>query len=142
MSTYRVQWVFDSLDSVCVLVLLLFFFFSAVYCCFFFFFFLMIRLPPRSTLFLYTTLFRSFGNLKALFERPPQDFWLDTAPFWPDVFVERGVPWRSLVESALSHGLMIAAVWGLSHRSEEHTSELQSHVNLVCRLLLEKKKRH
>jgi TonB family protein len=66
-----------------------------------------VRLEPR--------LPALFGNLKALFERPPQDFWLDTAPFWPDVFVERGVPWRSLVESALSHGLMIAAVWGLSH---------------------------
>lgn len=56
-----------------------------------------------------------FANLKALFERPPADFWLETAPFWPDVFVERGVPWRSLLESALSHGLMVAAVWGLSH---------------------------
>ena len=66
-----------------------------------------VRLEPR--------LPALFGNLKALLERPPADFWLSTAPFWPDVFVERGVPWRSLVESALSHGLMLAAVWGLSH---------------------------
>src|SRR5690348_3192884 len=66
-----------------------------------------VRLEPR--------LPALFGNLKALFERPPADFWLDSAPFWPDVFVKSGVPWRSLVESALSHGLMIAAVWGLSH---------------------------
>ena len=66
-----------------------------------------IRLEPR--------LSALFGNLKALLQRPPEDFWLSTAPFWPDVFVERSVPWSSLVESALSHGLMIAAIWGLSH---------------------------
>src|SRR5690242_3285098 len=66
-----------------------------------------VRLEPRLPGF--------FSNLKALLERPPADFWLDSAPFWPDVFVERGVPWRSLLESALSHGLMLAAVWGLSH---------------------------
>src|SRR5260370_32044648 len=72
---------------------------------FLFFFFLMIRRPPRSTLFPYTTLFRS--------ARPPAS--------WP----------RSRWWSA-------ARVPG---RSEEHTSELQSHLNLVCRLLLEKKKK-
>src|SRR6266571_8192414 len=72
-----------------------------------FFFFLMIRRPPRSTLFPYTTLFRP--------------------AFRPSGKI---------------------AVTGLrreraqrSRRSEEHTSELQSHVNLVCRLLLEKKKK-
>src|SRR5690242_21529662 len=74
---------------------------------FFFFFFLMIRRPPRSTLFPYTTLFRSRGTQNG------------TGGF--------------------------CGVWGgqpqRGARSEEHTSELQSHVNLVCRLLLEKKKK-
>src|SRR6266487_5306652 len=68
----------------------------------FFFFFLMIRRPPRSTLFPYTTLFRSRPNVP----RP--------CGWHPDIRC-----WR---------------------RSEEHTSELQSPVHLVCRLLLEKKK--
>src|SRR5256885_16916963 len=74
----------------------------------FLFFFLMIRRPPRSTLFPYTTLFRSTMNSP-----------LTTAAC-------RGVR-RSLRES---------------RRSEEHTSELQSPCNLVCRLLLEKKKKN
>src|SRR5476651_1543969 len=71
-----------------------------------FFFFLMIRRPPRSTLFPYTTLFRSKG-----------------ARDQASTFIEIGNP----IEVAL--------------RSEEHTSELQSRQYLVCRLLLEKKKR-
>src|SRR5260370_30298196 len=69
------------------------------------FFFLMIRRPPRSTLFPYTTLFRS--------------------------------PWDSGHAAPYLH---LRARPGLG-RSEEHTSELQSHLNLVCRLLLEKKKK-
>src|SRR5438876_5576040 len=73
------------------------------------FFFLMIRRPPRSTLFPYTTLFRS---LRELGEDARGDLLHQAA-------AERG------------RGLM---------RSEEHTSELQSPVHLVCRLLLEKKK--
>src|SRR5690242_21053672 len=76
-----------------------------------FFFFLMLRRPPRSTLFPYTTLFRS---LRALFGMVPFSA-------GPD-----------------SHEPAISAC---RRRSEEHTSELQSHVNLVCRLLLEKKKK-
>src|SRR5690242_21893766 len=76
---------------------------------FFFFFFLMIRRPPRSTLFPYTTLFRSSS--------------------WS----------RSSCARAFCSALGI--VRARSCRSEEHTSELQSHVNLVCRLLLEKKKK-
>src|SRR5215475_15011561 len=79
--------------------------FLLVYFLFFFFFFLMIRRPPRSTLFPYTTLFRSFGE--ALHPR------------------RRGAPARDR---------------RAPERSEEHTSELQSRENLVCRLLLEKKK--
>src|SRR5215211_9004423 len=70
----------------------------------FFFFFLMIRRPPRSTLFPYTTLFRSVG--KARHGAPSQETCLRPP-----------------------------------NRSEEHTSELQSHSDLVCRLLLEKKKK-
>src|SRR5260370_39743337 len=70
-----------------------------------FFFFLMIRRPPRSTLFPYTTLFRSLVG------------WL-----------------------YLRRGSFLYGVRNRGKRSEEHTSELQSHLNLVCRLLLEKKK--
>src|SRR6266480_7484765 len=80
---------------------------------FFFFFFLMIRRPPRSTLFPYTTLFRSDPR------RP------------------RRVPGGHPTHLARSGAGRPAAP--RDGRSEEHTSELQSHVNLVCRLLLEKK---
>src|SRR2546430_6614388 len=76
-----------------------------------FFFFLMIRRPPRSTLFPYTTLFRSGGD---------DDGRLTTA-LQSDCALQ--------VQACLAHNL----------RSEEHTSELQSQSNLVCRLLLEKK---
>src|SRR5713101_8760452 len=78
---------------------------------FFFFFFLMIRRPPRSTLFPYTTLFRSL---------------------WP--------PTRNNGFGAPTESLP-SRVPRPPQRSEEHTSELQSHVNLVCRLLFEKKKK-
>src|SRR2546427_13270297 len=77
---------------------------------FFYFFFLMIRRPPRSTLFPYTTLFRSIlGTGAAVFVSTHRWFWRrpKTSP--------------------------------RPTRSEEHTSELQSQSNLVCRLLLEKK---
>src|SRR5215469_8292380 len=78
---------------------------------FFFFFFLMIRRPPRSTLFPYTTLFRS---------RPRR------ASGWPQRPPQR--PYRQHPGAGQA-------------RSEEHTSELQSRRDLVCRLLLEKKNR-
>src|SRR5256885_8727288 len=76
---------------------------------FFYFFFLMIRRPPRSTLFPYTTLFRSVSRntVTTVYEQLVDEGFLEARP-------------RS--------------------RSEEHTSELQSPCNLVCRLLLEKKK--
>src|SRR5690242_21774911 len=83
----------------------------------FFFFFLMIRRPPRSTLFPYTTLFRS--RAAAVLRRKGRD-------------VGRVV--RGLRSVGDREGIS-------APRSEEHTSELQSHVNLVCRLLLEKKKK-
>src|SRR5574337_1724192 len=78
--------------------------FLSLFVSFVFFFFLMIRRPPRSTLFPYTTLFRSAD-----------------AP-------------QGLVE------VLMGDDEALQYRSEEHTSELQSPLNLVCRLLLEKKK--
>src|SRR5947199_9593854 len=91
--------------TVCFIMFCLFFLF-------FFFFFLMIRRPPRSTLFPYTTLFRSLGA-----------FLVSVV-----IFLE------SLVLPGRVSALAVA-------RSEEHTSELQSLRHLVCRLLLEKKKK-
>src|SRR5258707_7444822 len=86
------------------------------------FFFLMIRRPPRSTLFPYTTLFRS----RFIREGHRKDGF-------------RGDALRDQVRHAESNGTRFARTRG-SHRSEEHTSELQSRQYLVCRLLLEKKK--
>src|SRR5256885_12021027 len=90
-----------------------------------FFFFLMIRRPPRSTLFPYTTLFRS--QLK----RPNKKF------------IELAASKHSLRINSLSslNDLILDHNAGRGGRSEEHTSELQSPCNLVCRLLLEKKKK-
>src|SRR5260370_2533264 len=89
----------------------------------------MIRRPPRSTLFPYTTLFRS---------RPPNtsqsEFPLKPTP-WPGMSVPRAF-FSVTVNSALAP----PGATTVTERSEEHTSELQSHLNLVCRLLLEKKK--
>src|SRR5258706_6127455 len=100
---------------------------------FFFFFFLMIRRPPRSTLFPYTTLFRSrhiglLGdqNRHALFEQ-----------FNRRIGSRRRPEQRRHPVAGLRPALAAAGV----SRSEEHTSELQSLTNLVCRLLLEKKKK-
>src|SRR2546427_7769651 len=95
----------------------------------------MIRRPPRSTLFPYTTLFRSVVDQRA------------------DVAVARLVGTAVRGEDAVVAGLAVLRLEGvaaqvvaehqlqqvLEHRSEEHTSELQSQSNLVCRLLLEKK---
>src|SRR3712207_6851232 len=88
-------------------------------------FFLMIRRPPRSTLFPYTTLFRSVGLEPAL-ERTEEHL----AGGWATV-VHGGVVGRP--EGGLSR-----LREGAPDRSEEHTSELQSRQYLVCRLLLEK----
>src|SRR2546427_7122862 len=91
----------------------------------------MIRRPPRSTLFPYTTLFRSPG-LADLLQRPlaPRGDALSLAVPVPADGPERRLP----------HGGPVQPVRVLRDRSEEHTSELQSQSNLVCRLLLEKKK--
>src|SRR2546430_12388284 len=88
-----------------------------------FIFFLMIRRPPRSTLFPYTTLFRSPS---AIVEQPG----CEDTPVISRVLPEEWGAW-GIPQAPHSSG---------STRSEEHTSELQSQSNLVCRLLLEKKK--
>src|SRR2546422_10332778 len=92
-----------------------FFFISRCSHLFFFFFFLMIRRPPRSTLFPYTTLFRSEAGEM-----------LTQASF--------------MVKNNDKQFQKFTLPKGASFRSEEHTSELQSRLHLVCRLLLEKKK--
>src|SRR5690242_21225521 len=92
----------------------------------------MIRRPPRSTLFPYTTLFRSGAgqvDLQAL----------QVAGIKIQDPRHAVVTLLALISGQLTElGVPVAADRG---RSEEHTSELQSHVNLVCRLLLEKKKK-
>src|SRR5260221_8164993 len=91
----------------------------------------MIRRPPRSTLFPYTTLFRSLTNLQTLtvdtsfytrYRSPENPDFGATFPQAVTITHEPGIPTANT-------------------RSEEHTSELQSHSDLVCRLLLEKKKK-
>src|SRR5687768_18122567 len=88
----------------------------------------MIRRPPRSTLFPYTTLFRSFGVIGYVFKK------LDY-PLAPLVLA---LVLGDMAENALRQSLIMSQ--GSVARSEEHTSELQSRLHLVCRLLLEKKK--
>src|SRR3712207_6854719 len=97
---------------------------SAIYC----FFFLMIRRPPRSTLFPYTTLFRSqmVEAVDAHLASCRECLWLVTAAAVAEAGAE---PFPGGVEAEPGPA-----------RSEEHTSELQSRQYLVCRLLLEKKK--
>src|SRR3712207_6886079 len=96
--------------------------------------FLMIRRPPRSTLFPYTTLFRSAADGKKASEDAVATCTVSLAsePLTADdrlaVLMNRGVLRLSMGQ------------WGEARRSEEHTSELQSRQYLVCRLLLEKKK--
>src|SRR5256886_10302567 len=84
----------------------------------------MIRRPPRSTLFPYTTLFRSL----------PAGVMSVGAVCWPDYLKQRKGRTLEFLLDTLKRN---PALW---QRSEEHTSELQSQSNLVCRLLLEKKK--
>src|SRR3712207_8292099 len=95
------------------------------------FFFLMIRRPPRSTLFPYTTLFRS-GPTPV------------TTPRLPCRLCAVFVVVHCVVLSSATAGPSLVQVSDLSPglRSEEHTSELQSRQYLVCRLLLEKKKKN
>src|SRR5260370_10339906 len=91
----------------------------------------MIRRPPRSTLFPYTTLFRSVWHvLRSATERPVSP--VTSAIVLIFIFALFGVLLLRRPGNAALHQTAV-------HRSEEHTSELQSHLNLVCRLLLEKK---
>src|SRR5689334_23931812 len=89
----------------------------------------MIRRPPRSTLFPYTTLFRSTPQ-------PAPSTSPATPPYTDSVTVAMVVPAGGTRDSA-----QLSDVVDLVDRSEEHTSELQSQFHLVCRLLLEKKKK-
>src|SRR3712207_7425197 len=95
-----------------------------------FVFFLMIRRPPRSTLFPYTTLFRSallaLGRKEEARDALRQARWLSQERDYADHFHKAEA--------------LLTTIGGLP-RSEEHTSELQSRQYLVCRLLLEKKKK-
>src|SRR2546426_3206698 len=81
----------------------------------------MIRRPPRSTLFPYTTLFRSLAEKDFIAERIKE---------------------RAPLSILYRHPVVLGVYFLVTNRSEEHTSELQSPCNLVCRLLLEKKKKH
>ena len=107
----------------------------------------MIRRPPRSTLFPYTTLFRSLQYLAG------QYLDLEHSDFEPRAFSIANAPVNSnlielhvrLVENGkftnfIFNSLAEKTILRIEGRSEEHTSELQSRRNLVCRLLLEKKK--
>src|SRR3712207_8419432 len=96
----------------------------------------MIRRPPRSTLFPYTTLFRSTPG-----------FGRTSVPGWPNVcglrtkLTNRSL-WSVRCGDPVPEGTPVTETCPLCPRSEEHTSELQSRQYLVCRLLLEKKKTH
>src|SRR5690242_21009395 len=98
---------------------------------FYLLFFLVIPPPPRSTLFPYTTLFRS------IFSGETEILWA-AGKFAP---MTRWVRWQSDGWCNSKRGAQGSRPREGACRSEEHTSELQSHVNLVCRLLLEKKKK-
>src|SRR3712207_8362649 len=95
------------------------------------FFFLMIRRPPRSTLFPYTTLFRSTVTIAV--REASGAVAVDVCDEGPGVREAAGLLFTQRADRHDGHGI------GLGLRSEEHTSELQSRQYLVCRLLLEKK---
>src|SRR5690242_21384466 len=99
----------------------------------------MIRPPPRSTLFPYTTLFRSEGRAVA---EPGlgEDIGLNEGGVAPAA-KRGGADGDGAGQRADERDLRRTQGRQIGLRSEEHTSELQSHVNLVCRLLLEKKKK-
>src|SRR5256885_9470192 len=98
------------------------------------FFFLMKRLPPRSTLFPYTTLFRSFANTGMLEHLHKGLCRAVENGHFDGVNVDVNVVDATRIDGGKQ-------MLGGGERSEEHTSELQSPCNIVCRLLLEKKNR-
>src|SRR2546421_5576722 len=97
----------------------------------------MMRRPPRSTLFPYTTLFRSTGVTRSGSPRPPR--WTSTT-FCSSPSGSSTRPPRCSAGTAEHLGGLVEEPDGEEQRSEEHTSELQSRSDVVCRLLLEKKK--
>src|SRR2546426_7291824 len=99
----------------------------------------MIRRPPRSTLFPYTTLFRSLRiRLGSMSPKPSEKRQVVRFAFYKLDNAWRRLSAERQASSKLEFGETIERFAG---RSEEHTSELQSPCNLVCRLLLEKKKK-
>src|SRR3712207_7600297 len=96
----------------------------------------MIRRPPRSTLFPYTTLFRSYPTpcIRSVLVKP------SVTPVTAFCSRERVSPCIALCSGESE--ARVSTMLPFSSRSEEHTSELQSRQYLVCRLLLEKKKKH
>src|SRR5690242_21576014 len=99
----------------------------------FFFFFLRIRRPPRSTLFPYTTLFRSVVIAPDHLPAEARNTRIEVFVMAPGDDHRLPIPGLGCERDGHERGAV---------RSEEHTSELRSHVNLVCRLLLEKKKQN
>src|SRR5690606_41256759 len=99
-----------------------------------FLFFLLLRRPPRSTLFPYTTLFRSKQDNRFKIN-------VSTSARYFTVASKKDLNRSGVYEVYAKDEDMFKLIYGLI-RSEEHTSELQSRENLVCRLLLEKKKKN
>src|SRR5690242_20939995 len=100
----------------------------------------MTRRPPRSTLFPYTTLFRSAMSKEMLAAGlAAAAAAISASPKARRAIRDAGLDAADTASQAASN--VMASATKLGSRSEEHTSELQSHVNLVCRLLLEKKKK-
>src|SRR2546426_8374876 len=100
----------------------------------------MIRRPPRSTLFPYTTLFRSVGEQGITAALRDHRFHENSIRASPRATGQRGVSECPCTVSSNPRSDFETVATG-NDRSEEHTSELQSPCNLVCRLLLEKKKK-
>src|SRR3712207_7827227 len=94
----------------------------------------MIRRPPRSTLFPYTTLFRSLWILVGIYEMQPGQRTIEVSR-------SPSGEGRLVADAVMVVGGAMITPDGQAARSEEHTSELQSRQYLVCRLLLEKKKK-
>src|SRR3712207_7958798 len=99
----------------------------------------MIRRPPRSTLFPYTTLFRS-GETVSPVPRSEVRVVVEKDPGRPDVYRVRCEARYGVGDRETAARAVVRTLKRVNGRSEEHTSELQSRQYLVCRLLLEKKK--
>src|SRR3712207_8658901 len=100
----------------------------------------MIRRPPRSTLFPYTTLFRSKDLIKAMEGTATTQVRIGMGEFSIEVQRDGAAFTTSVVQLAAPAAASAGSAAPAAARSEEHTSELQSRQYLVCRLLLEKKK--